>query len=242
MASGSSDPGNEVQALRQSAAERVRPVPRDRRGRVGRARSRFYAAAPLSGAQSAAVESARQQLPPQAGVGNLRQRPRPSQDAGTQCSRADRATLVRSLNQVLATQIVGTLRCRRHYYMAVGPMAEAMRQRFMEHAQRQLAHADRIAARIVQLEGSPDFNPHGLTERSHAEYIAGDTPESMIREDLVAQRIAIDSCRHLLAYLRAGDPATRRLVQELLASEQQHAEALARLLQQVSGPARAART
>jgi bacterioferritin len=145
----------------------------------------------------------------------------------------DRAVVLRLLNQALATQIVCTLRYRRHYCMASGLVADPVRQVFLEHAQQQLADADRIAARIVQLDGAPDFDPRGLTERSHAEYITGDTLEAMMREDLVAERIAIDSYRQMIQYLRSRDPGTRRLMEEVLAAEEKHAAALASLLQRV---------
>jgi bacterioferritin len=152
-----------------------------------------------------------------------------------------RVTVLRLLNQALATQIVCTLRSRRHYYMAFGLIEDSVRQVFLQRAGQQLAHADRIAARIVQLQGAPDFNPRGLTERSHAEYSTGDTLESMIREDLVAERIAIDSSRQMIACLGARDPATRCLMEEFLAGAEAHAATLARLLQRTQGARRLAR-
>jgi len=156
-------------------------------------------------------------------------------------SKPERATVLRLLNQALATHIVCTLRSRRHYYTACGAIADSVRQVFLQRAEQQLAHAGRIAARIVQLHGAPDFNPRGLTERSHAEYLTGDTLESMIREDLVAERIAIDSARQMIACLGAGDPATRRLLEEVLAGAEAHAAALALLLQRAQGARRLAR-
>jgi bacterioferritin len=153
----------------------------------------------------------------------------------------DRATVLRLLNQALATQIVCTLRSRRHYYMACGLIDDSVRQVFLERADQQLAHAGRIAARIVQLEGTPDFSPRGLTERSHAEYSTGDTLEAMIREDLVAERIAIDSSRQMIACLGARDPTTRRLMEEFLAGAEAHAAALAQLLQRAHRAERLAR-
>jgi bacterioferritin len=148
--------------------------------------------------------------------------------------RADRDTVVRLLNEALATELVCTLRYRRHYFMASGPEAQSVRRGFLEHAQQKLQHADRIAARIVQLNGEPDFNPRGLAERSHAEYTVGDSLQSMIREDLVAERIAIDSYRQIIRYLAARDPTTRRLTEEILAEAEVHAEGLASLLQGLS--------
>ncbi len=176
-------------------------------------------------------------------VATLRARARQDLGCGavTRGYGADRAAVLRLLNEALATEIVCTLRYRRHYFMAFGLEAESVRDEFLQHAQQELAHADRIAARIVQLNGEPDFNPHGLAERSHAEYIVGDTLESMIREDLVAERIAIDSYRQMIAYLGARDPTTRRLMEEILANEEEHAEDLASLLQNVGAAGRVAR-
>ena len=177
-------------------------------------------------------------------VATLRERARQNVDGVVVVSgsSADRGTVLRLLNEALATELVCALRYRRHYFMAFGMVAETDRQQFLEHAQQELAHADRIAVRIVQLNGAPDFNPHGLTERSHAEYLVGDTLESMFREDLVAKRIAIDSYRQMVAYLGARDPTTRRLLEGILANEEEHAEDLASLLQGVSSAARAARS
>jgi bacterioferritin len=154
-----------------------------------------------------------------------------------------RAAVLRWLNAALATEIMCTLRYRRHYFMAcgVGVFPESVRQEFLEHAQQELTHADRIAARIVQLNGEPDFNPRGLTERGHTEYIVGHTLESMIREQLVAERIAIDSYRQMISYLGARDSYTRRLMEEILANEEEHAADLASFLQGVGSRARTAR-
>lgn len=152
-----------------------------------------------------------------------------------------RSAVLRLLNAALATEIVCALRYRRHYFTALGLVAESVRQEFLEHAQQELAHADRIASRIVELNGEPDFNPRGLTERSHAEYIVGHTLESILREQLVAERIAIDSYRQMITYLGVRDLATRRMMEEILASEEEHAADLASLLQGASSAARAAR-
>jgi bacterioferritin len=172
-------------------------------------------------------------------VATLPQVPRHKVENGTLASArgADRHTVLRLLNEVLATELVCTLRCRQHYFMAFGRVTESVRQEFLQRAQQELAHADRIAARIVELNGEPDLNPRGLTERSLAEYTVGDTLESMIREDLVAKRIAIDSYCQMLSYLGGRDPVTRRLMQEILTSEQAHVEGLASLLQDVSSGA-----
>jgi bacterioferritin len=176
-------------------------------------------------------------------VATLRKRAREDIGSGAVTSgySADRATVLRLLNEALATEIVCTLRYRRHYFMATGLAAESVRQEFLEHAQEEQQHADKIAARIVQLEGEPDFNPQTLTQRSHAEYVAGDSLESMIREDLVAERIAIDSYREMIAYLASRDPTTRRLLEEILANEEEHAEDLSSMLPHVHAASQAGR-
>ena len=120
---------------------------------------------------------------------------------------------------------------KRHYFMAKGIHAEGVAAEFLEHANEEQQHADQIAARIVQLGGAPDFSPESLTSRSHAEYVEGDTLEDMIKEDLVAERIAIDSYREIIAYLGDNDPTSRRLMEEILAKEEEHADDLANLLE-----------
>lgn len=135
------------------------------------------------------------------------------------------------LNEALATELVCALRYKRHYYVAKGVKARFAAQEFLEHAQQEAEHADRIAERIVQLGGEPDFNPDGLAERSHAQYHAGTDLREMLREDLIAERIAIDSYRELIQFLGDRDPTTRRLMEDILASEEEHADDLADLLQ-----------
>jgi len=147
---------------------------------------------------------------------------------------ADRDTVPRLLDEALATELACTLRYRRHYFLADGLAAESVKPEFMTHAQQQLAHADRIAARIVQLEGEPNFDPHGLAERSRAEYVPGQSLESMIREDLIAERIAIDSYKEMIRYVGSQDPTTRWLLEDILAQEAEHAEDLRSMLQGMS--------
>lgn len=153
------------------------------------------------------------------------------QGAVTPGYHADREVVVRLLNEALATEIICTLRYKRHYFMAKGIHAEGVAAEFLEHAREEQQHADQIAERITQLGGAPDFSPEGLASRSHAEYVEGDTLEEMIREDLVAERIAIDSYREIINYLGADDPTSRRLMEEILAKEEEHADDLASLLQ-----------
>jgi len=143
---------------------------------------------------------------------------------------ADRDTVVKLLNEALATEIVCTLRYKRHYYMAQGIHAESVAAEFLEHAADEQQHADQIAGRITQLGGAPDFSPEGLASRSHAEYVEGDSLEDMIKEDLVAERIAIDSYREIIEYLGTKDSTTRRLMEEILAKEEEHADDLVTVL------------
>jgi bacterioferritin len=153
------------------------------------------------------------------------------QGAVTQGYRGDRETVIRLLNEALATEIVCTLRYRRHYFMASGIHAQAVAQEFLEHANEEQGHADQIAARIVQLDGEPDLNPANLLSRSHAEYVEGENLIDMIREDLVAERIAIDSYGEIIRYLGENDPTSRRLMEQILAVEEEHAEDLKTLLE-----------
>jgi len=168
-------------------------------------------------------------------IKTLRERARRhiEQGAITESYRADRETVVRLLNEALATEIVCTLRYRRHYFMAVGINADAVATEFLEHANEEQQHADQIAARIVQLNGEPNFNPEGLTTRSHAEYVEGGSLEDMIKEDLVAERIAIDSYREIIDYLGDRDTTTKRMLEEILAVEEEHADDLVGLLEKI---------
>jgi len=166
-------------------------------------------------------------------IATLRKRAREhiTQGAVTPGYHADRDVVIKLLNEALATEIVCTLRYKRHYFMAKGIHAEGVAAEFLEHANEEQQHADQIAARITQLGGEPDFSPDGLASRSHAEYVEGENLEDMIREDLVAERIAIDSYREIIVYLSDNDPTTRRLMEEILAKEEEHADDLANLLE-----------
>ncbi len=146
----------------------------------------------------------------------------------------DRETAVRILNEALATEIVCTLRYRHHYFMASGIHSESVKQECLEHAQQEQEHADQLAARIVQLGGSPNLNPEGLLSRSHAEYVEGETLLDMIKEDLVAERIAIESYREMVEFFGSRDSTTRRLIEHVLAVEEEHAEDMASLLGELS--------
>jgi bacterioferritin len=144
---------------------------------------------------------------------------------------ADVNVVVKLLNEALATEIICTLRYKRHYFMAKGIHAKSVAPEFLEHAKEEQEHADRIAERIVQLGGEPDFSPGGLVTRSHAEYVEGGSLVDMIKEDLIAERIAIESYLEMIAYLEGRDPTTRRLLEEILATEEQHADDLNSLLE-----------
>jgi bacterioferritin len=166
-------------------------------------------------------------------IETLRKRARQHIDRGavTDGYRADLHVVVKLLNEALATEIVCTLRYRRHYYMARGIHAEAVAPEFLEHANQEQEHADRIAERIVQLGGEPNFSPDGLATRSHAEYVEGSSLVDMIKEDLVAERIAIESYLEMIAYFEGRDPTTRRLLEDILATEEEHADDLNSLLE-----------
>jgi len=151
--------------------------------------------------------------------------------AVTEGYKADRETVVKLLNEALATEIVCVLRYKRHYFMATGIHAEGVAAEFLEHANDEQGHADQLAQRIVQLQGEPNFNPEGLLMRSHAEYVEGTTLTDMIKEDLVAERIAIDSYREMIQYFGNEDPTSRRLLEGILAVEEEHADDLVSLLE-----------
>lgn len=153
---------------------------------------------------------------------------------------ADRDTVLRLLNEALATELVCVLRYRRHYFMASGALAEAIKGEFMKHAQEEQGHADQIAERIVQLGGAPNFNPEGMTSRSHAEYAEGETLADMLEEDLIAERVAIESYREIVQYLGTKDSTTRRMLESILAVEEEHAEEIASMRQDLLRRDRAA--
>ncbi|CAL8474500.1 MULTISPECIES: bacterioferritin [Caballeronia] len=148
---------------------------------------------------------------------------------------ADRETVLKLLNDSLATEIVCTLRYKRHYFMAKGIHSEAVAQEFLEHANEEQEHADTLAERIVQLGGAPNFAPDGLSSRSHSEYNEGKDLIDMIRENLIAERIAIDTYREIIRYLGDKDVTTRRIFEDILAVEEEHADDMADLLEGRNG-------
>ena len=168
-------------------------------------------------------------------VETLRKRARQHFDEGavTEGYGADRTAVLKMLNDALATELVCVLRYRRHHFMARGIHSQSVAAEFLAHSNEEQGHADQIAERIVQLGGEPDFAPGSLTGRSHAEYVEGSTLAEMIKENLVAERIAIDSYRDSIRFLGEQDPTTRRMLEGILAVEEEHADDLADLLQVV---------
>jgi bacterioferritin len=162
----------------------------------------------------------------------IRRRARAQMDQGavTGAYHADREQVIRILNEVLATEIVCVLRYKNHYFTASGIDAESVAAEFLEHALEEEQHADQVARRITQLGGNPNFRPEGLHLRSHAEYAEGGTLLDMVREDLVAERIAIETYTEIVRWLGDDDPTTRRMMEEILAKEEEHADELANVL------------
>jgi bacterioferritin len=153
--------------------------------------------------------------------------------AVTQNYAADLDTALRILNEALATELVCVLRYKSHYYLASGIHSQSVAEEFLEHASEEQGHADKIAERITQLNGKPNFNPEGLLTRSHAEFVEGANLIEMITEDLVAERIAIESYAEMIRYFGNNDPTSRRLMEEILAAEEEHAEDLQTLLDEL---------
>jgi len=168
-------------------------------------------------------------------IQELRRRAREHMDQGavTSSYRADRDTVIKIFNEVLATETVCVLRYKRHYYMATGIHAQAVADEFLEHAKEEQSHADIVAERITQLGGAPDFNPEGLAMRSHSQYVEGQSLLDMVREDLVAERIAVESYNEIIRYLGDDDPTTRIAMEQILSKEEEHADDMKKLLDQL---------
>jgi len=165
-------------------------------------------------------------------VQEMRERARQHIESGavTEDYKADRSQVIGILNEVLATELVCMLRYKSHYYRASGINSEAIKPEFLQHAQEAQQHADMVAARIVQLNGAPDFNPAALTSRSRSEYKQPGTLTEMIREDLIAERIAVEFYTEIIYWLGDGDLTTRKVMQDILAVEAQHAQDMKELL------------
>lgn len=174
----------------------------------------------------------------------LRKKARAHIDQGpiTDTYGCDRKRVIEVLNDVLATEIVCYLRYKRHHYAAKGINSGAVAAEFLEHANEEMQHADWVADRITQLQGDPDYNPAGLLTRSHAEYVEGATLVDMIKEDLVAERIAISSYQEIARWLGEGDPTTGDLIKRILAVEEEHADDLLTLLEEMGEKAAAQRS
>lgn len=168
-------------------------------------------------------------------IQEIRKRAREHMEKGavTESYAADVKTVVDILNQALATELVCVLRYKRHQFTAAGMNAESVATEFQEHATEEQDHADKIAKRITELGGDPNFSPEGLASRSHSQYVEGHTLTEMIQEDLVAERIAIESYSEIIRYLGEKDPTSRRLMEEILAKEEEHAEDMRSLLARV---------
>jgi bacterioferritin len=168
-------------------------------------------------------------------VKKIRERARQNMMNGavTEGYKADREQVIKVLNEVLATEIVCNLRYRRHYYVATGLNAEAVKAEFLQHATEEAQHADWVATRIVQLNGEPNFNPEGLATRSHAEYAEGSDLASMIKEDLIAERIAIQTYSEIVRWLATDDPTSRKVIEDILKVEEEHAEDMKSLLERM---------
>jgi bacterioferritin len=134
---------------------------------------------------------------------------------------------------VLATELVCVLRYKRHYFTATGINSGPVADEFLEHANEEQQHADMVATRIVQLRGEPDFSPEGLATRSHSEYDASSDLLQMVREDLVAERVAISSYQEIVRWLGDGDPTSRRVIEEILEKEEEHADDLLTILERM---------
>jgi bacterioferritin len=212
-------------------------MPRPPDAPQNRPTSQPSAPVPLPRASTASPAQAGKDGPFLTDVKTLRERARKHIEEGavTAGYGADKDKVVQLLNDALATEIVCVLRYKRHYYMATGIHAQSVQGEFLQHAVEEQAHADQIAERIVQLGGEPDFSPDGLTSRSHSEYVEGTTLVDMLREDLVAERVAIDSYAEMIRYLGANDTTTRRMLEGILAMEEEHADDLAALLERVGG-------
>ena len=169
-------------------------------------------------------------------ISEIRRRARQHIEDGavTDSYKGDRKTVLRVLNEALATEIVCVLRYKRHHYMAKGIHSQAVAQEFLEHAAEEQEHADQIAERITQLDGEPNFNPEGLLTRSHSEYVEGESLVEMIREDLIAERIAVESYSEIIRYLADNDPTSRRMMESILAKEEEHAGEMKTLLESIA--------
>jgi len=173
-------------------------------------------------------------------IQEIRRRARQHIEKGavTEGYKADLQTVLRVLNEALATELVCVLRYKRHHFMATGLNAQSVADEFAQHATEEQGHADLLAGRITQLGGEPNFNPEGLLMRSHSEYKEGSSLVDMIKEDLVAERIAVESYSEIIRFLGENDPTSRRLMEEILAKEEEHAEDMRSLIEKLGKDAK----
>jgi bacterioferritin len=166
-------------------------------------------------------------------IQEIRRRARQHMQDGavTDSYKGDRKDVLRVRNEALATEIVCVLRYKRHHYMAKGIHSQAVAEESLEHAAEEQGHADQIAERITQLDGEPNFNPDGLLTRSHSEYVEGERLVEVIRQDLVAERIAVESYSEIIRYLADNDPTSKRMIEKILAKEEEHADDMKTLLE-----------
>lgn len=137
-----------------------------------------------------------------------------------------REDIIQLLNDALATELVCVLRYKRHYFTATGVNSSKIKEEFLVHANEESGHADRIAERIVQLGGSPNFSPDSLTSRSHADYDDSKDLKAMIKANLIAERVAVESYRQMINLISDYDSTTRRMLEDILADEEEHADEL----------------
>jgi bacterioferritin len=165
-------------------------------------------------------------------IKKIRENARQHMDRGavTEGYKADRGQVLKVLNDVLATELVCVLRYKRHYYMAQGINSDSVKAEFLQHAGEEQQHADWVAERITQLRGEPDFNPKGLADRAHSEYAEGKTLVDMIKENLVAERIAIQTYSEIIRWLGNDDPTSRLLIEQINKMEEEHANDMSDLL------------
>ena len=166
----------------------------------------------------------------------IKERARSHMEKGavTGAYKADLPAVIKVLNEVLATELVCVLRYKRHYYMAAGINSDGAKAEFLQHATEEQQHVDWVATRITQLNGEPNFNPEGLATRSHSEYSEGTNLVSMLKEDLFAERIAIESYSEIVRWLGDDDSTTAKMIRDILKVEEEHAEDLKSLLEKMS--------
>ena len=169
-------------------------------------------------------------------IESIRARAKKEMESGalTDGYKANRDQVVAVLNEVLATEIVCTLRYKSHYHLAQGIKARTAAAEFLEHAQQESEHVDMVAERIAQLGGEPNFDPEGLLTRGHGDFGTAQDLKGMLEEDLIAERVAIESYSEIVRWLGEDDPTSRRMMETILATEEEHADDIADLLSELT--------